>query len=398
MRLRPVLAIVVCAVVVSTVVSGVAMSSPAAAGVPRVTIDVLPAPAGTTGVQVTDVNARGQISGTVTTTADGGHAVRWDGRRRTDLSTDPLTSSEGSRINDAGTVAGATTDPRPGYSGLTRVWAADGTFHDCVDDRPLFWPAVVAVNSRGEVLSRALAVAYPGTTVCDAAGHGTRVATMQEAYALDDQGRLAGDGFVPDGTIYKYAPLVRQADGSIVTLPAPEHQSAAASDFGPGDTIVGSFGILYFDYHSNASYVPQHAVRWSGGQYVELGDLGGGYSIPLTGGRSINRIGDIVGRSQTTTADWHAFRWRHGRMTDLGTLGGPTSTASAVNDRGQVVGTSTLANGDEHAFVWSNGRMTDLGTLGGPTSAATDINDRGQIVGIATRPDGSTRPVVWTLH
>ena len=71
----------------------------------------------------------------------------------------------------------------------------------------------------------------------------------------------------------------------------------------------------------------------------------------------------------------HAFLWQNGTMTDLGTLGGTcpvplcvTVQAVTINRKGQVAGRSVTALGEEHAFFWEDGTMTDLGTLGGTFS------------------------------
>src|SRR5207253_1359102 len=65
---------------------------------------------------------------------------------------------------------------------------------------------------------------------------------------------------------------------------------------------------------------------------------------------ALNRSGEVVGSSTTSTGDQHAFAWTQaGGMIDLGTLPGATyNRANAVNDAGQVVGLS-----GNHAVLWS---------------------------------------------
>ena len=52
-------------------------------------------------------------------------------------------------------------------------------------------------------------------------------------------------------------------------------------------------------------------------------------------------------------------------MQDLGTLGGSYSRAYAINKTGQVVGGSLTSSEEMHPFLYSKGTMKDLGTFGG---------------------------------
>jgi probable HAF family extracellular repeat protein len=65
-------------------------------------------------------------------------------------------------------------------------------------------------------------------------------------------------------------------------------------------------------------------------------------------------------------------------MQDLGTLGGSYSRAYAINKTGQVVGASLTSSEEMHPFLYSNGTMKDLGTFGGTYSSAKAINNAGQ--------------------
>jgi probable HAF family extracellular repeat protein len=133
------------------------------------------------------------------------------------------------------------------------------------------------------------------------------------------------------------------------------------------------------------------AVMWDGGRMIDLGSLGGGYSVAS----AVNDHGMVVGASRSPTGATRAFAWQDGDMRDLGTLGGLTSQAAAVNEQGQVVGVSETAEGVAHAFLWSDGEMTDLGTLGGTASDARDINAAGEIVGAAINEHSARRAFLW---
>jgi probable HAF family extracellular repeat protein len=77
---------------------------------------------------------------------------------------------------------------------------------------------------------------------------------------------------------------------------------------------------------------------------------------------------------------------------DLGTLGGTNSSARGINRSGQIVGGSDTSSVASRAFLWvpttpngTSGTMVDLNTLIGSSAisleAATGIHDQGQIVG-----------------
>lgn len=127
----------------------------------------------------------------------------------------------------------------------------------------------------------------------------------------------------------------------------------------------------------------------------------------------INNLGDVVGCSDTETAEGypctglvagqHAFYWsKGGGMKDLGTLSGATiSGAIGLNDSGVVVGYSNVKDQPATNFVavkWSpGGVITSLGTLsGGSSSAAFQINSAKEIAGDSFLSNGVVDATNWT--
>lgn len=106
---------------------------------------------------------------------------------------------------------------------------------------------------------------------------------------------------------------------------------------------------------------------------TDLGTLGGAESYAT----SINNIGQIVGKAQTSNGAWHLFLWHEGMMQDLGSIDYP----ARINDSGSIVGWSGWTGLSVSAFIWQNGQYTKLGSLGGPVTGANAVNNFDQVVG-----------------
>jgi probable HAF family extracellular repeat protein len=89
-------------------------------------------------------------------------------------------------------------------------------------------------------------------------------------------------------------------------------------------------------------------------------------------------------------AYFYPFLYSSSTITALGTLGPYGGTAAGVNKWGDVVGASQTSTGASHAFLYSAGTTIDLNShltttgLGWTIQQAYDINDSGQIVALAT--------------
>ena len=136
---------------------------------------------------------------------------------------------------------------------------------------------------------------------------------------------------------------------------------------------------------------------------IDLGTLGGTYSVPY----AINNSGMVAGGaatpSQTDFLSQTAFLWFHDRMISLGTLQGsacPTcsSEGAGISANGDVAVESETSMPDPNnqdfcyfrthrqclGAVWRNNAMTPLRTLpGGNNISIFWMNNRGQISGSA---------------
>lgn len=137
----------------------------------------------------------------------------------------------------------------------------------------------------------------------------------------------------------------------------------------------------------------ERAVLWQNGSIRDLGTLGGSSNQPFATesiAYGINDSGQIVGTALPRSGyPLHGFVWQSGVMRDLGTLGGngEATVAQDIANTGQIVGSSQTASAETHAFAWSSGSMRDLGTLGGNYSGAFAVNELGHIVGGSRIPN-----------
>jgi probable HAF family extracellular repeat protein len=122
------------------------------------------------------------------------------------------------------------------------------------------------------------------------------------------------------------------------------------------------------------------ATIWQNGRIRDLGTLGGNDAEAWTA----NDNGQVIGESFVGTEpvppfnipQTDPFLWSNGTMTDLGNLGGGYSVPSAINYWGQVTVISfDQSNQFYQSYVWSSGTKYLLPSLAGHFVEASTLND-----------------------
>jgi probable HAF family extracellular repeat protein len=345
-------------------------------GHPRYTVIDLGSLQGGIFSQPFSINSHGLVGGAASLSNNEQHGVLWSRELIVDLGTlggaNSIVFGSNARDQAVGEAERSTEDPNG------EDFCGFGTHHKC---SPFLW-------ERGVMKSLPTLGGDNGA-----------------ANQINNQGLVSGfaensqpDRRCPAPQVYEFKPVL-WINGKVFELPTiagdPDGVALAANRSGQ---IVGSSGTCTtFNSNTLFNLLPVHALLWSEGRTVDLGNLGG--NTGQAGGNlawAINDSGQVVGVSDLPgDTTFHAFLWtRSTGMKDIGTLpGDAASSASAINKRGDVVGISLDQNFNPRAFLWEAGVMNDLNKLIPANSTLTlltacSINARGEITGLAMTGSG----------
>jgi len=273
----------------------------------------------------------------------------------TDLGTLGGDNSYAYDVNNYGHVVGFTRYPTAAF-----LWE-DGVMNDLGNLGGVYTnPSPKAINNLGQVVGNcSTQLGDTGKPFIWENGAITELVNLHLADGINISGQIVGGSLVWE-------------EGMVTSLGSLGGADTRGFDINDLGQVVG------FSYTAEGK---QHAFLWENGVMTDLETLG---ESGITRAYAINNLSQVVGASS-----YHAFIWENGTITDLGTLGGNLLSgdeARDINKAGQIVGSSQTTSGP-HAFFWENGVMTDLNDLIGTDTGfilnrAYGINDLGQIVGV----------------
>lgn len=198
--------------------------------------------------------------------------------------------------------------------------------------------------------------------------------------------------------VLQFQPVIWEKSGvtQLKTF-AGDTDGVAAAINDSGQAVGASGSCASFNANSGLFLLEKHAMLWSGGAAIDLGNLGGTGAGAGNHACAINNRGQVAGHSDLAgDATFHGFTWTwETGMRDIGTLPGDVASLGlGVGDQGITVGASLDQNFNPRAILYENGAMTDLNSVlsSNPQKLylllASSINARGEIVGLAANNAG----------
>ena len=307
-------------------------------------------------------------------------------------------------INDAGTIAGASTDAA---NSLTAVkWTMQNGSWTVTPLPGGLSGNALGINASGDIVGMNN-TALPHRGVLWPAGAGAAVVLS----CASDLGSDVAEAINSGGTVVGNR---QEASGTLQTpvgwLPGQCRQDLAPLVAGQSatpysiDDAGNAVGYAYDATPTGSLTHTEWAVRWTfnGTSWNPPEKLKDG---EWAGAQATNGRGDIVGGACLGTppgCPTHAMLWPSpGTLvrTDLGTLGGTMSFANAINSANDVVGFSyTTRNRSTFAFIWSaTTGMRALAPLRSDNhSEAYGVSSGRLVIGFSRGSTGARRAVVWT--
>jgi hypothetical protein len=307
-------------------------------------------------------------------------------------------------INDAGTIAGASTDAA---NSLTAVkWTMQNGSWTVTPLPGGLSGNALGINASGDIVGMNN-TALPHRGVLWPAGAGAAVVLSCASDLGSDVAEAINSGGMVVGNR-------QEASGTLQTpvgwLPGQCRQDLAALVAGQSatpysiDDAGNAVGYAYDATPTGSLTHTEWAVRWTfnGTSWNPPEKLKDGV---WAGAQATNGRGDIVGGACLGTppgCPTHAMLWPSpGTLvrTDLGTLGGTMSFANAINSANDVVGFSyTTRNRSTFAFIWSAATgMRALAPLRSDNhSEAYGVSSGRLVIGFSRGSTGARRAVVWT--
>ena len=294
-------------------------------------------------IQLTGINASGQILGygDVNANGDTDNFIYQNGAF-TDIG-NPLFSVAG--FNNGGTLVGSVNVGGANHHAATY---SSGSVHDLGANGGTTADGF-AINNSGQVTGYDFNIGVYNAFIYNGTATVTIGPDFAQGRAINDSGQVTG--YYEDTNNHSQT-FFYNGTGTITIGPLPGDNYSGSSAMNNAGAIIGTSGV--FGSSDNNGFL------YSGGTLTNLGHLGTGTTIQPN---AINNHGTIVG-SAPLDPDYNqtdAFIYWGGALHDLNTILGANVLAAGgfqyldnaigINDAGQIIGTGIDLNGNEVAFV-----------------------------------------------